>query len=529
MEPEAPTTPGRPEDGHEVRRQQAQPGPALHHPSGAAPVPPSLFSSFTTQFAHTQTHGNRYRLRFPISMLVGQHAPGFLYKVIECWKVIWKDFHLRDYRETFVSVVAFAALVMAGVTLWPTITSTNDGRKSEQLAEWTARKDFLSNCEEHNWPSPSCDTARSMQLEAPPNFDRSGWKRYLTPDWGSTIPQLYADEYAAQHNSTSFHLLVTLLSFPACGSLSICIFFLRKRKMRLPYRIRELLRNFTNLQRRLCIANKAPKRRLSSHSDEEEDIDPSSSTASGAYIGYSQGPTEGLRYRYRIPPSHQEEKKELRREKETLSKAVVDLNEEMRELQRGKEQLDRAVVSFNEDIERLSHEKEKLHDATFNLHEEKRELRREKETLSKAVIGLSEEKAELHHEKERLNGTVVGLSKDIEMLVREKEDSRGDVDLLKEEVERLAYEEKSLLFQKESLRNAVVDLNNNYKELQKANDWYADENARLKAETDRQRTENYQWLRRRHQYHVQDQIICDQSDTIYRLLYLLGHYRDRVW
>ncbi|KAK7920259.1 hypothetical protein PG985_008281 [Apiospora marii] len=55
-----------------------------------------------------------------------------------------------------------------------------------------------------------------------------------------------------------------------------------------------------------------------------------------------------------------------------------------------------------------------------------------------------------------------------------------------------ADESKKLAREKEDLRIAVVDLNNNYKELQKANEWYADENARLKADNDRLKIDNKQ-------------------------------------
>ncbi|KAK7978596.1 hypothetical protein PG996_004650 [Apiospora saccharicola] len=74
---------------------------------------------------------------------------------------------------------------------------------------------------------------------------------------------------------------------------------------------------------------------------------------------------------------------------------------------------------------------------------------------------------------------------------------------LADEVRRCQEDVKSLAREKEDLRIAVVDLNNNYKELQKANEWYEAENIRLKADKDRLKLDNDQ-LRCENAYLRQD-------------------------
>ncbi|KAK8863333.1 hypothetical protein PGQ11_009568 [Apiospora arundinis] len=126
------------------------------------------------------------------------------------WKYVWAERQTRNYREAFLSVVAFVSLLMAGVAFWPANTAASDGYKSRLLAEWSARKEFLSNCEEHNWPSPSCDMAKGIQLEPPPNFDRSEWKRYHIRNW-STPHLQWVDDNVAKTHDVSSNTLVMLL------------------------------------------------------------------------------------------------------------------------------------------------------------------------------------------------------------------------------------------------------------------------------------------------------------------------------
>ncbi|KAK8039895.1 hypothetical protein PG993_008306 [Apiospora rasikravindrae] len=210
------------QDGFEFRQLQAQTTSpaALHQPSDAGPASTIDRPSFTPSGAGSQIHAsapNATPSLSSIGLLFGQQLSSILDKFTEYRKALWKEGRkLQKYQETSVSVIAFAALLMAGVALWPTITAASDGHKSELLAEWAARKDFLSNCEEHNWPSPTCDTARKMQLEAPPNFDHSGWKRYVTPDWTNHNTSSFYDNIAQKLNGDSSHLNISplILAFP---------------------------------------------------------------------------------------------------------------------------------------------------------------------------------------------------------------------------------------------------------------------------------------------------------------------------
>ncbi|KAK8093664.1 hypothetical protein PG997_000349 [Apiospora hydei] len=139
----------KPKDGSEVRRQQAQSDPTLPCMAGiveaAAPTHPTLDPGS----ASTQTNGNRLGYRSSFRVLFSHHLSVIPDKLAQCWKSVWKDGKLQNYREAFVASIAFVALLMAGVTIWPTITAASDGRKSELLTEWNTRKDFLSHCEEH--------------------------------------------------------------------------------------------------------------------------------------------------------------------------------------------------------------------------------------------------------------------------------------------------------------------------------------------------------------------------------------------
>lgn len=106
---------------------------------------------------------------------------------------------------------------------------------------------------QNNWPSPSCDIARDKQLEAPPNFDRSEWKRHFSRDWGAFHPR-FADDNAIQANyDIPSNMLVTLWWFPVCASLLVAISLLRSSGVILPRRIRTQLGGFSQLPGRLSV------------------------------------------------------------------------------------------------------------------------------------------------------------------------------------------------------------------------------------------------------------------------------------
>jgi len=49
--------------------------------------------------------------------------------------------------KTLMLILTVLALVIASISLWPSISSTTDGKRATLLAEWEAEKDFLEFCE----------------------------------------------------------------------------------------------------------------------------------------------------------------------------------------------------------------------------------------------------------------------------------------------------------------------------------------------------------------------------------------------
>ncbi|KAK8019071.1 hypothetical protein PG990_004209 [Apiospora arundinis] len=52
--------------------------------------------------------------------------------------------------ELVLKAATLLALLITGISMWPSMLAASDGHKSELLAEWTARKDFIENCEAPN-------------------------------------------------------------------------------------------------------------------------------------------------------------------------------------------------------------------------------------------------------------------------------------------------------------------------------------------------------------------------------------------
>ncbi|KAK8026385.1 hypothetical protein PG991_003441 [Apiospora marii] len=52
-----------------------------------------------------------------------------------------------------LKVAAILSFVITAVLVWPSISSASDGHKAAMIAEWTARKDFLENCEAVSIPA----------------------------------------------------------------------------------------------------------------------------------------------------------------------------------------------------------------------------------------------------------------------------------------------------------------------------------------------------------------------------------------
>jgi hypothetical protein len=50
-------------------------------------------------------------------------------------------------------------LILASISLWPSIMGSQDGHKAMNLAIWTAEKEFNEWCENHQWPGETCQGA----------------------------------------------------------------------------------------------------------------------------------------------------------------------------------------------------------------------------------------------------------------------------------------------------------------------------------------------------------------------------------
>ncbi|KAK7987429.1 hypothetical protein PG989_007744 [Apiospora arundinis] len=74
---------------------------------------------------------------------------------------------------SMLKAATILSLLFTAVSIWPSISAASDGRTSKLIAEWTARKDFIENCEAHNWSSAACERSKGIQLDAPPNLDRT--------------------------------------------------------------------------------------------------------------------------------------------------------------------------------------------------------------------------------------------------------------------------------------------------------------------------------------------------------------------
>ncbi|KAK7978577.1 hypothetical protein PG988_006067 [Apiospora saccharicola] len=307
-----------PEEGCELRRIQPQSDPVLPPPLDPVPAPPSVQSPCSSTFTQSQTQGVRQRIRFSFGPLLNVHMYGFLERLRACWKFVRTEGKSRNCRETFLSVVTFLALLVAGVALWPSIDADIDGRGSKDLAEWEARDRHLSYCERHDWPSPSCDELRGKQLEPPPLSGGSGWKRLPAQHWWTVRSQLHETEMA-QANNVSSDMTLVLIGFPVCASLLICISIFRDRRfLSRRYRIWTLLRRLSNLPRRLLTVLMSQEQHENSYRNTYiptdhilvEPTHRSNAVTSGAHLKQNQGPQRELRRR-NLPRSNDETRSDL--------------------------------------------------------------------------------------------------------------------------------------------------------------------------------------------------------------------------
>ncbi|KAI0828750.1 hypothetical protein F5Y06DRAFT_283009 [Hypoxylon sp. FL0890] len=84
---------------------------------------------------------------------------------------------MGEIAKRGATVLGILSLIIACIALWPSVTAANDGHHAERLAEWTARKDFLEICEQHNWTGSDCEMSQGEEIGAPPDFHRTDWKR----------------------------------------------------------------------------------------------------------------------------------------------------------------------------------------------------------------------------------------------------------------------------------------------------------------------------------------------------------------
>ena len=140
--------PRPPEDGSELRRDEAQQGPPLPLTLDTLLEAAPARSAFPPSSANVQTHEPSRDPSSPSSVPPNRQRSSTPGRLNTFWKYVWNEIRIRKHREAFLSVVSFVALVMAGVTFWPAITAASDGYKSRLLTEWSVRKEFISNCKE---------------------------------------------------------------------------------------------------------------------------------------------------------------------------------------------------------------------------------------------------------------------------------------------------------------------------------------------------------------------------------------------
>lgn len=116
----------------------ADPGPAIENtPDSILRAAPSNVTCNPTP-PESRVHRSSHGPLSSTSRLFGR----YLSAITGGLRQRWEERKLKNYKEA----IAFTALLMAGLALWPALTAASDGHKSEVLAEWAARKDILSDC-----------------------------------------------------------------------------------------------------------------------------------------------------------------------------------------------------------------------------------------------------------------------------------------------------------------------------------------------------------------------------------------------
>lgn len=187
-------------ESYELPNISQCPLPPAPNPPESSPSEPAQPIPSTTVPAAAATDSGRPSTSNPPHALVNinsQISTCSKTKLAQAWASL-RSFS-RAKGDIILKLIAVITFVITVVAFWSGITSASDGHKSELIAEWTARKDFIeafeavSTCTDlsyllclhisfgvkHDWSTPACERAKGTQLDAPPNFYRTDWKRYI--------------------------------------------------------------------------------------------------------------------------------------------------------------------------------------------------------------------------------------------------------------------------------------------------------------------------------------------------------------
>ena len=109
----------------------------------------ALSSSFPFQITHEPKPSNRtesWKSRLSSSSTVlAEAADAFATRALDAYD--FAQTQLARRGGALAKIAGIAGFVIACVALWSTLSAMDDSRRSIELAEWTARKDFLEFCQ----------------------------------------------------------------------------------------------------------------------------------------------------------------------------------------------------------------------------------------------------------------------------------------------------------------------------------------------------------------------------------------------
>ncbi len=108
-----------------------------------------LSSSFPFQITHEPKSAHRtesWKSRLSSSSTVlAEVADAFATRALDAYD--FAQTQLARRGGALAKIAGIAGFVIACVALWSTLSAMDDSRRSIELAEWTARKDFLEFCQ----------------------------------------------------------------------------------------------------------------------------------------------------------------------------------------------------------------------------------------------------------------------------------------------------------------------------------------------------------------------------------------------